>query len=354
MPRALEEGLAIPSDPKYLPLLLGGETQYLHVYQAWCFPDRPLIQNTCLLALARHNPSGPVSHLQGSETYPEQRKQGRESTASTMLGQSCSGGALPASEGPLPPGSRTLIRETATAPRRGHTVNSWTSSRAVNTSGAFSQHSQPCPPWMAPNPHLNCPCKARCHISLLPKVPETQVRPQPNSLCLNLVLVQPVPPGQPALAGHLPTTDGHFPDLAPYLSQVSWALPATRSPPPHPRSALPDAGAACCRPGPKPRAPSTAPVLGPGGSPGAGGHKGARVPAPRSTPSSPCSPSALAPGGPGRGAGTRAPREMARPQPRAPPTSGGGGRRRPQPVPSPSLLPWHRQEAEECGADEGR
>lgn len=70
-------------------------------------------------------------------------------------------------------------------------------------------------------------------------------------------------------------------------------MPAT-----YPHSALPEAAAACSGLGLSPGALGTPTAQGPGGSPGAGGRMGARAPAPRSTPSSPCSPSGRAPARP--------------------------------------------------------
>lgn len=170
------------------------------------------------------------------------------------------------------------------------------------------------------------------------------MRPQPNSVPSagpNPTRVPraacPCCPPPRCLTGTFPTW------LLTYLTQVNSALPQP-SPHTHPRSALPEAGAACSRRGPKPQAPSTGPVPGPGDSPRAGGCWGARAPAPRSTPSSPCSPSGRAPGKPGPGAG-----EADAPGAGPPPSPGRlrrleGGWRRPQPVPSRSLLPRHRQE----------
>lgn len=129
------------------------------------------------------------------------------------------------------------------------------------------------------------------------------MRPQPNSVPSAGPKPTRVPraacpccPPPRCLTGTFPTW------LLTYLTQVNSALPQP-SPHTHPRSALPEAGAACSRRGPKPQAPSTGPVPGPGDSPRAGGCWGARAPAPRSTPSSPCSPSGRAPGKPGPGAG---------------------------------------------------
>lgn len=34
-------------------------------------------------------------------------------------------------------------------------VKSWTSSGEINTFSVFPQRSQPCPSWVAPEPHLN-------------------------------------------------------------------------------------------------------------------------------------------------------------------------------------------------------
>lgn len=175
------------------------------------------------------------------------------------------------------------------------------------------------------------------------------------TLCLHLVLIQPIPLGQPALTAHLPAADGLFPGLAPYLSQVSWALPTTHSPHPSPQC-LPEAGAACSRREPNPRAPSTGPAPGrgssPGGSPGVGGRRGARAPAPRSTPSSRCSPSGRAPRGPVPGRDAGAPGAGPPPQPRPPPTWEGGGDA-PSPSPPGAFSAAHRLEAGESGRTRG-